>query len=151
VHRHTHPVPKQIGETVTIGSDRHSSRTLRRALLPFALLLGLLALAPAGAQAATQHNYCGTLLPPQGWCSTSSQTTLDQNIAWYPGEGNLTVCEEVYDHSTNGILSLKCAVNGVSSPHYYGTGSFGHSLQPYVQNGSSSNAHTVNGTWWSVP
>jgi hypothetical protein len=131
--------------------NKKASRAIRRALLPIAVLVGVMALGPGSASAATQHNYCGTLLPPQGWCSTSSQTTLDQNIAWYPGSGNLTVCEEVYDHTSNGILSLSCAVNGVSSPHYFGSGSFGHSLQPYVQNGSTQNSHTVNGTWWSVP
>jgi hypothetical protein len=110
-----------------------------------------MALGPAAAQADTQHNYCGTLLPPDGWCTTGSSNTLYLNIAWYPGSGNLTVCEEVYDHTVDRAISYKCAVNGVDSPNYYGTGTFGHSLQPYVQNGSGVNAHTVNGTWWSKP
>jgi hypothetical protein len=103
----------------------------------------------ASAQGATRHEYCGTLLPPLGTCSGGAHTNLQGNVALYPGkESNLTVCQQVFDNTAGEIVYATCGVNGTGSISAL-TPLLGHSLTPSVQNGSSVNAHTVNGQWFS--
>ncbi|HEY2715972.1 MAG TPA: hypothetical protein VGI73_07115 [Solirubrobacterales bacterium] len=113
-----------------------------------ALLFALFAINTSGAQAATAHFYCGTVLPPLGTCNGGAHTNLQGNVALYPGSGSLLVCQQIFDNSTGKYVASSCGVNGTGGESQT-VGILGHSLTPFVQNGSSENAHTVNGDWFS--
>jgi hypothetical protein len=130
----------------------NSASTVRyklfRVLLPAALLVALMAFS-SGAQGAVKHSYCGSLLPPTGTCNGGAHLDLQGNVALYPGtESTLTVCQQVYDNTLAKYVSASCGVNGTGSASNV-IGYLGHSLTPYVQNGSSVNWNTVNGLWYS--
>jgi len=118
-------------------------------LLPAALLVALFSVNVSGAQATTPHAYCGTLLPPTGICSGGAHTNLQGNFALYPGtETTLLVCQQVYDNTLAKYVAASCGVNGTGAADN-AIAYLGHSLTPYVQNGSNENWHTVNGRWIS--
>jgi hypothetical protein len=131
---------------------KSSTRSVRyklfRVLLPAALLVALMAIS-SSAQGAVKHHYCGVLLPPTGNCNGGAHLDLQGNVALYPGtSSNLTVCQQVYNNTLAKYVSASCGVNGTGSTTNV-AGYLGHSLTPYVQNGSSVNWHTVDGYWFS--
>lgn len=129
--------------------QRPVGRRMLTVLLPIALLVALFSINAGGAQAATGHEYCGGLLPPEGLCSGGAHTNLQGNVALYPGkETTLLVCQRVYDNTLAKYVAASCGVNGTGSASN-AISWLGHSLTPYVQNGSNVNAHTVNGLWFS--
>jgi len=118
-------------------------------LLPAALLIALFSINTGGAQAATPHGYCGGLLPPEGLCPGGAHTDLQGNVAKYPGTGShLWVCQRVYNNTLAKYVSASCGQDETGSSTN-AIGYLGHNMTPYVQNGSSVNWHTVNGTWYS--
>jgi hypothetical protein len=136
-------------DTVTTTSAKMARRGLLRVLLPAALVLALMSIGAASAQGTTPHNYCGSVLPPLGTCSGGAHTNLQGNVALFPGEKTtLTVCQQVFDNTLGKFVAASCGVNGTGSASNV-IGFLGDSLTPFVQNGSSENAHTVNGIWVS--
>jgi hypothetical protein len=121
--------------------------TMRKVLLPLALVVGLMAVMSSSASAGG-HKYCNVLLAPLGTCGIHSGTSTEGNVALYQGAGNLTVCESVNDITIGKVISSECGVNGTGGVHNV-QGSLGHDMFVNVQNGSSVNAHTVLGNWFS--
>lgn len=76
----------------------------------------MMAIGATGAQGATKHEYCGSLLPPTGTCNGGPHTNLQGNIALYPGtETTLLVCQQVYDNTLAKYIAASCGVNGTGS------------------------------------
>jgi hypothetical protein len=131
-------------------SHKPKRRKTLAVLLPAALLIALFSINVGSAQAATPHSYCGGLLPPEGLCSGGAHTNLQGNIAQYPGAPatHLWVCQRVYNNTLGKYVSASCAQDQTGTSNNV-IGYLGHSLTPYVQNGSSVNSHTVIGYWYS--
>jgi hypothetical protein len=130
-------------------SQKPNRRKALAVLLPAALLIALFTINIGSAQAATPHNYCGSLLSPEALCPGGAHTDLQGNVAKYPGTGShLWVCQRVYDNTLAKYVAASCGQDetgtSINAITY-----LGHSLTPYVQNGSSVNWHTVNGIWYS--
>lgn len=118
-------------------------------LLPAALVVALMSIGVGSAQGTTPHPYCLGVLPPQGTCNGGPQTNLQGNVALFPSDGTkLTVCQQVFDNTLGMSVSATCGVNGTGSATNV-IGFLGHSLTPFIQNGSTVNAHTMEGRWIS--
>jgi len=130
-------------------SQKPKRRKTLALLLPAALLIALFSINVGSAQAVSPNPYCGGLLPPEGLCSGGAHTNLQGNIAQYPGTGShLWVCQRVYDNTLGKYVAASCGQDLTGSSNN-AIGYLGHSLTPYVQNGSNVNSHTVNGYWYS--
>jgi hypothetical protein len=73
---------------------------------------------------------------------------MEGNLAWYPGSGNLTVCQRVYDYTLLKYVSSSCGVNAAGGPETVRS-HYGDLMAGMVQNDSTVNAHTVEGDWYS--
>jgi hypothetical protein len=131
-------------------SQKPKRRKALALLLPAALLIALFSINIGSAQAYVPNPYCGVLLPPEGLCSGGAHTNLQGNVAQYPGAPatHLWVCQRVYDNTLGKYVSASCAKDTTGTADNV-IGYLGHSLTPYVQNGSNVNSHTVQGYWYS--
>jgi hypothetical protein len=122
------------------------SKSIRRVLLPLALVIGMMSVGVSGAQALTEHPYAGFAIPP-GYTvgANAGGTNITGNIAVYYGAGYISVCQRTYDLGPN-VYREGCGTNAVGSatnlmPYY------GHNLYPHVKNNSPW-THTIHGRFY---
>ena len=95
----------------------------RAALTAACAFLGLLALLPGSATAATT-NYCGVLIANGSWCGDPTDRFYTFNSASYTGAGSVWVCERVVFANTSTVRDTPlCAYTYASASFSYATAS----------------------------
>ena|ERR1700754_2563888 len=124
-----------------------SKRSVRRVLVPLALVVAAFSVGVPGA-AAAQHQYGGFLQPGEtrNPGEGAIRTDIQGNIAQYQGAGTVGVCQRTFDFSA-GVWREGCANNSVGSPSNL-MPYFGHELWPMVHNNSPW-AHTIVGYFYT--
>ncbi len=122
--------------------------SLRRLLLPLALLIAMLSLT-GSAQALTQHKYVSALLPAKSWSGqTYAQSWIMGHVATYEGAGQINVCQKVFAIDTLETRS-SCGLNGAGNAlNTQDWAAAGYTMWPQVKN-DSSKSHTINGYVYS--
>lgn len=127
-----------------------STRSLRaRLALVFALSalpLGAMSFMAAGAQ-ATQVEWLNELVPAHTERGGYPDSThMLSNTVYYTGSGSISVCENVWDHSTGIFVSVKCGTNFAEATPAELEPHLGNDMEARGLNNSGF-AHTIHGVY----